>query len=36
MAGIIYTPGAEGTSEENFVLCELLASHGYAVASGWF
>ncbi|MGB3464066.1 MAG: dienelactone hydrolase family protein [Cyclobacteriaceae bacterium] len=28
---VIYTPGLEGTSIENFAICELLASHGFVV-----
>ncbi len=30
---IVYAPGASGTSIENPVLCEFLASHGYIVAA---
>ena len=30
---IVYAPGASGTSVENPVLCEYLASHGYIVAA---
>jgi tetratricopeptide (TPR) repeat protein len=30
---IVYAPGSGGTSVENPVLCEYLASHGYIVAS---
>jgi len=30
---IIYAPGQEGSSIENFALCEYLASHGYLVIS---
>ncbi len=28
---VIYTPGYEASSIENFALCEMLASHGYVV-----
>ena len=30
---LVYAPGSSGTSVENPVLCEYLASHGYIVAS---
>lgn len=30
---VIYSPGYEGSSVENFALCELLASHGYIVVA---
>ncbi|MEL6562742.1 MAG: prolyl oligopeptidase family serine peptidase [Bacteroidota bacterium] len=30
---IIYSPGYEGSSVENFALCEFLASHGYVVVA---
>ncbi len=30
---IVYSPGGYGDEFENFILCELLASHGYIVAA---
>jgi dienelactone hydrolase len=33
---VIYTPGAQSTPDDNFVMCEYLASQGYVVAAGSF